>query len=62
MLSFPDPADPDVACRVGAEGQVALIRRDAVVSALRGRFDALSSAAMTAEESVILLSEMARAQ
>ena len=60
VLSFPDPADPDIACRAGSEGQVALIRRHTVISALRDSFDALSSAAMTAEESARLISEMTK--
>ena len=62
VLSFPDPADPDVACRVGPDGQVALIKRGTTVSAQLSSFDALTSAAMPADESANLISAMARSR
>jgi transcriptional regulator with XRE-family HTH domain len=59
ILTFPDPANPDVACRVGSDGQVALIRRATAVSGLRSTFDALAAAGLSADESASLISEVA---
>jgi transcriptional regulator with XRE-family HTH domain len=61
VLSFPDPADQEVACRADCDEQFTLIRRGTTVSALRRRFDALSEAAMSAEESAAVLARMVAA-
>ncbi len=61
VLSFPDPADQEVACRADGDEQFTLIRRGITVSALRRRFDALSAAAMSAEESAAMIAGMVAA-
>jgi transcriptional regulator with XRE-family HTH domain len=51
VLSFADPADPDVGYRTGAQGQAIRQDRAATVTTLRGIFDQLSRAALTPAES-----------
>jgi len=55
VLSFPDPADADVACLTGLRGQVTVEQREAEVRALRATFDALASAALTSTDSASLI-------
>jgi transcriptional regulator with XRE-family HTH domain len=60
VLTFADLTDADVACTFGAGGEVSISSCAADVAAMRGRFTALSRAALTAVESACLISELAR--
>jgi transcriptional regulator with XRE-family HTH domain len=60
VLTFPDPADPDIACHVSADEQSGLVR-PVTASALRNSFDVLSSAAMSVADSATRISEIAAA-
>ncbi len=62
VLSFPDAADPDVACSTGPDGQLIVTRRHLALSAQRSRFDALAAAALPVGESASLLAEMVLAR
>lgn len=60
ILSFADPADPDVLTVEGFRGQTVVEERPAEVRAACKVFDALSHAALTPAESADLISELAR--
>jgi hypothetical protein len=60
VLAFADPTDADVTCAFGAGGDVSISSCAADVAAMRGRFTALSRAALTAAESARLINELAR--
>ena len=60
ILSFADPADPDVLSVEGHRGQTLVEERPAEVRAAGNVFDALSHAALTPTESADLISELAR--
>ena len=59
VLSFTDPADPDVGYLSGVKGQAIAQERDTDVRAMRNVFDVLSRAALTPEESADLISGLA---
>jgi transcriptional regulator with XRE-family HTH domain len=60
LLGFRDPADPDLASRQGAGGQIVVTRSTATVDTLRGTFAALARAAISAGASAGLITELAR--
>jgi transcriptional regulator with XRE-family HTH domain len=60
ILSFTEPGDADVACAEGIRGQVLLEQRGAEVQGLRLAFDMLSRSAMSAEDSVAHIRQLAR--
>jgi transcriptional regulator with XRE-family HTH domain len=62
LLSFPDPEDPDMACRSGADGQILISKHTAIVAPMLGTFRALARAALSAQASADLISAMARQQ
>ncbi|GAA2599501.1 helix-turn-helix transcriptional regulator [Actinomadura fulvescens] len=59
ILSFPDPADPDIAYVEGTMGDVYLESSEAIAQH-RARFDRVTALALTPEESAHLLHEAAR--
>ncbi len=59
MLSFADESDSDVACATTIRGQLVFEQRPAEVGALRATFEALTRAAMSADESRQLISGLA---
>ncbi len=60
LLSFPDPDDPDAACRRGADGQITLTTDSNRVAVIRDTFTALSRAALPPEASASLIGRLAR--
>lgn len=59
ILSFTEPGDADVVCAEGIRGQVLLEEREGDVRAMHDVFDALSGAAMTPDDSAVLIGELA---
>jgi transcriptional regulator with XRE-family HTH domain len=59
MLSFADESDADVACATTIRGQLVFEQRPAEVGVLRATFEALTRAAMSADESRQLISGLA---
>lgn len=55
VLSFPDPADPDIACRDGVGSQVVITKSTDDVDAMNDTFKALAASAMSPESSVGLI-------
>ncbi|MFD0905005.1 helix-turn-helix domain-containing protein [Actinomadura sediminis] len=59
ILSYPDPADPDIAYVEGTMGDVYLESAEAIAKH-RDRFDRIEAAALSTEESAHLIAEAAR--
>jgi len=59
ILSFAEPTDADVVCAEGISGDVLITERGSQVHAVRARFDALSSVALSADESAALIRDHA---
>ncbi|MBE1530320.1 helix-turn-helix domain-containing protein [Actinomadura algeriensis] len=59
ILSYPDPADPDIAYVEGTMGDVYLESAEAIAKH-RDRFDLIKAAALSTEESAHLIAEAAR--
>ncbi|MGI5327018.1 helix-turn-helix domain-containing protein [Actinomadura nitritigenes] len=59
ILSYPDPADPDIAYVEGTMGDVYLESSEAIAKH-RDRFDRIEAAALSPEESAHLIAEAAR--
>ncbi|GGV30640.1 helix-turn-helix domain-containing protein [Actinomadura sp. LOL_016] len=59
ILSYPDPADPDIAYVEGTMGDVYLESAEAIAKH-RDRFDRIKAAALSTEESAHLIAEAAR--
>ncbi len=59
ILSYPDPADPDIAYVEGTMGDVYLESAEAIAKH-RDRFDRIEAAALSPEDSAHLISEAAR--
>jgi hypothetical protein len=59
MLSFADETDADVACATSIRGQLVFEERPPEVRALRTAFETLTRAAMSPEESMRLIADLA---
>jgi len=59
VLSFAEPADPDVVCAEGIRGQLQLDERGTEVRAMGQVFDALSDAALGPADSADLIRDLA---
>ena len=59
LLRFAGPASSDVACRPGPAGRVTRATREADLADLRATFDALTTSALTPDESATLIARLA---
>jgi hypothetical protein len=62
LLSFPDPEDPDMACRRGADAQILISKHAVIVTPMRDTFRALERAALPPKASADLITAMAGQQ
>jgi transcriptional regulator with XRE-family HTH domain len=60
LLTFPDPADRDLACTIGTDGQIIAASRDRHAGAMVRAFTALARSAVPAADLISELAEQAR--